>query len=168
MVKDKTVHPEWNLLFRKCWNEKWRCCIKVPAVRNPKLVICKNRKVALRILSQGLLHCIGLLDIVGQSIISHLTSLWTLACIKFETTLPTRSDNFALFKDYYRKTKKQRDWIPWRMEEKIRKDELMLADPDSQGKFFGPEGSGSVIICADPDPSINKQNCNFFPLTCYL
>jgi hypothetical protein len=28
-------------------------------------------------------------------------------------------------------------------------------DPDPY--VFGPPGSGSVIICTDPDPSINKQ-----------
>ncbi len=27
-------------------------------------------------------------------------------------------------------------------------------DPDA----FGPQGSGSVIICTDPDPSVIKQN----------
>ncbi len=34
----------------------------------------------------------------------------------------------------------------------------IVTDPDPQCQYvFGPPGSGSGIICTDPDPSINKQ-----------
>jgi hypothetical protein len=33
-----------------------------------------------------------------------------------------------------------------------------VPDPDPYDQYvFGPLGSGSVIICTDPDPSINKR-----------
>jgi hypothetical protein len=35
------------------------------------------------------------------------------------------------------------------------KVKIIVPDPDP--KVFGPPGSGSVIICTDPDLSINKQ-----------
>jgi hypothetical protein len=35
--------------------------------------------------------------------------------------------------------------------------QISVVDPDSQDPYFGPPRSGSVIICTDPDPSINKQ-----------
>jgi hypothetical protein len=48
-------------------------------------------------------------------------------------------------------------------------------DPELDGDpvFFGPQGSGSVIICTDPDPyldldSLHQQTKNYDELKCEI
>jgi hypothetical protein len=64
------------------------------------------------------------------------------------------------------------------MEGNIRKKTAIKVDPDPQHclfslflrtvQVFEPQGYGSVVICADPDSSINKQKTTNFVISCNL